>query len=166
MIEEINEILYYMRNEDLSKQAKSLGLKSWGTNNDLTQRILEFYKKDNFVVNTYKELNAYEKEYLDNLVGQSYTPTAESIEKINLKYAKSGLSLEKVNYFYINKEIPKCFREELNKLIPPYEINFTNIVDNNNIDFNGHWAYLAIEDNVVNYIDKFIKYINEKNNLL
>ncbi len=161
MIEEINEILYYMRNDDLRSQAKILGLKSSGTNNDLTERILQFYKKENFVVNTYKELNAYEKEYLDNLVKQSYTPTKESVEAIDLKYKESKLSLEKVNYFYINNRIPKCFKEKLNELIPPYEINFTDTVDN--IDFNDHWAYLAIEDKIVKYIDEFIKYINEKN---
>ncbi len=160
MLEEINEILKYMRVVDLSKQASKLGLTKSGTSYDLQKRILDFYNKPNFVENTYKELNPYEKEYLDTIVSQRYTPFDETLEAIAEKYKKSQYKLEKINYFFINGVIPKNFQKILESIIPAYEIKLEKTKDN--IIEDDQIFYVKISDKVNLYIDEFIKYINEK----
>ena len=159
MIQELNNILDYKNCDKLKKIASKLGLKKYGTKLELMERIIEFYNKPDFVINTYKELNDYEKEYIDTFVKQKYHPLNKSLEEITKKYKYSGLSLNKVNYFFIDDKVPNFIREVLDKLVPPFEINFTKTKDI--INFNEYYGNIEIQDKSVFYFDEFIKYVNE-----
>ena len=151
MIQELNNILDYKNCDKLKKIASKLGLKKYGTKLELMERIIEFYNKPDFVINTYKELNDYEKEYIDTFVKQKYHPLNKSLEEITKKYKYSGLSLNKVNYFFIDDKVPNFIREVLDKLVPPFEINFTKTKDI--INFNEYYGNIEIQDKSVFYFD-------------
>ena len=65
MIEELNFMLNNMNCNKLREIASNLKLDRYGRKLELTERIIEFYNKPNFVINTYNELNDYEKEYIN-----------------------------------------------------------------------------------------------------
>ncbi len=159
MREELNYILMRINVDDLRKIASKLSLERLGRKQELIDRIINFYDKENFVINIYNELNAYEKEYIDTVVKQRYIPLNKSLNEIHEKYKNSMLKLNKVYYFYIDDIIPKFIRQELDKLVPPYEITYKKTEDK--IDFNEHYDIIEIEDKSVTYCDEFIKYINE-----
>ena len=161
MIEELNFILNNMNCNKLREIASNLKLDKYGRKLELMERIIEFYNKPNFVINAYNELNDYEKEYIDTFVKQRYTPLDKSLKEITNKYKYSGLSLKKVNYFFIDKKIPKFIRRVLDEIVPPYEISYTKTKDV--INLTDHYGNIAIEDKSVFYFDEFIKYANEFN---
>ncbi len=159
MKEELKYILDAINCDDLRKIASKLNLERLGKKQELMDRIINFYDKENFVIDIYKELNDYEKEYIDTIVKQRYIPLSKSLDEIYVKYKNSMLKLNKVYYFYIGNSIPNFIRQELDKLVPPLEITFKKT--NDKIDFNDHYDNIEIEDKSVTYFDEFIKYINE-----
>ena len=160
MLTELRNVLDKLICDDLRKECRKLGLKTNGNSFDLKDRILQFYSDSNFVKNTFKELNPYEKEYLETYVKQNYNPFKESLELIDQKYENSEYQLIKSEYFFIHNSIPDCFRVELNKLIEPYEISFTKTTIN--VEETKNYNEVSISENINYYLDEFIKYINEK----
>ena len=159
MIEELNFILNNMNCDELRKVASNLKLDRNGRKLELMERIIEFYNQPDFVINTYNELNDYEKEYIDTIVKQRYNPLEKSLNEFTQKYKYSGQFLKKVNYFFIGKKIPKFIREVLDEIVPPYEISYTKTKDT--INLTDHYGNIEIEDESVFYFDEFIKYVNE-----
>ena len=104
-------------------------------------------------------INDYEKEYIDTIVKQRYDPLEKSLNEITQKYKYSGQFLKKVNYFFLDKKIPKFIREVLDEIVPPYEISYTKTKDT--INLTDHYGNIEIEDESVFYFDEFIKYANE-----
>ena len=68
MKEELKYILDAINCDDLRKIASKLNLERLGKKQELMDRIINFYDKENFVIDIYKELNDYEKEYIDTIV--------------------------------------------------------------------------------------------------
>lgn len=105
-LKEIEDRLWNLTVADIHKVCCDLSLKKTGHKGILIDRIIEFYSEDNWVEKTYKSLNEYEKELIDNLVKQNFYPTYDSVKEIQQKYENTGLSISKYNYFFINEETP------------------------------------------------------------
>ena len=155
MIEELKYILEDINCDDLRKIASKLKLERYGRKQELIDRIMAFYDKPNFVPNLYKELNNYEKEYIDTIVKQRYNPLEKSINEVHKKYKLSGERLEKTNCFFIQNKVPKFIREELDKLVPPFEITYHKT--NDKIDFLKFYNTIEIEDKSVIYFDELMR---------
>ncbi len=160
MQEELELIFDGMRTYELSEHAKKIGVKCSGNKNELINRLIAFYIEPDLVKNTFDNLNPYEKEYLEVIVKQKYNPMEKSLKEIDQKYQKSYFKLKSLNIFFIKKEVPFSIRRELDSLIPPYEIEYHNYVDN--VSLNDHYGFIDLQDNTVLYVDEFIKYVNDK----
>lgn len=161
MREQLEDILWRKTVDDVKKHAKKLGVKTSGIKGDIINNIIDFYCQENWVINNYKAMSVEEKEFMDNIIRQKFNPTSESIREIHDKF--DNLDLTRVDYYYIDRYdgeyIPKCFRDILENLVEPYEISFECF--NGEIEFEKSYGNIIGGEVHIDYINKFISFINQ-----
>lgn len=156
-LKEIENILWSGTVSDVDKECTKLKIGKTGIKEDKINKILDFYKKDNWVEDTYNSLNEYELELTIGLVQQKFNPTRKSINIITNKYRNSNLSVDKFYSFFIYETVPNTIKKELEKLVPPLEISFESIKD---IDIEKEYGYIIDFENRIDIFDEYIKYCN------
>lgn len=156
-INEIENRLWYGTVSQVDSICTRLKISKTGNKIDKINKILDFYRKDNIIEDTYNSLNEYELELTNSLVNQKYNPTSKSINEIKNKYKDKYLSIDKFYIFFIYDEVPDTIKAILEKLVPPMEIKFESIKD---IDIDKEYASIIGYENRIDIFDEFIRYIN------
>ncbi|MEG1892345.1 MAG: hypothetical protein RR189_00435 [Bacilli bacterium] len=158
-MKEYNEIEHLLLREtitDMIKEYHNLNFKGRGNKEELMNNIINFYSEKDWVKKNYEKMNAYEKEITDNYIQQKRMPLAETVDKIEEKYKDKGLTKKLYSYYFINKRMPNCFYHELEEIVPPLKILFTEI---NTKNYEG----ITITTNKTSRagdFDNLLKYIN------
>ena len=159
-MKEVEERLWQLTVDDLKKHSRKLGTKV-GANKQITiENILKFYQNENWLEEYFKTLDGFDKEYTYLIVQQNFTPISSEVASLREKY-----NIKRTGWFYEEYEdtlkfslkgfIPKIFREQLVKLVPPIEETFVGKED---IDLEETYKIIESKEAIKKF-DDFLKFI-------
>ncbi len=167
-MDKIEEILWNLTVDKVTRLCKIANIKGrTGIKEQKIKLLLKFFSNENWVKETFKELTNYEKDMMKCIIQNKYHPENSEIQKIldkhkSKKYYYSDSYFKensKVNLFYLyGRRIPEEFKEKLNEIIEPLEINIEPT--EKEIDPEGFFANIVGRDKRTSDFDEIIKFVN------